>query len=658
MIRPVGLGLVAVASLGAALFNSKSPAAKPEIQSLDVPVASTLAMQTVAYTGARAPEFPAGLTWLNTQKPLSLAALRGKIVLLDFWTYGCINCIHVLPDLKKLEAKYPKELVVISVHSAKFEQESEAKNIRDAVLRYGIEHPVLVDKAMRVWDEYTVRAWPTMVLIDPAGKIAGQVAGEGNYEVLDTAIGRLAKTFREQKKLNETPLQLALERAKVAPAPLFYPGKIAVGSDQVFVADSSHNRLVVSDKNGANSQIIGAGEAGWKDGDFKTAQFSNPQGLFWENGVLYVADTGNHAIRAVDFAQKTVSTLAGTGKQAPWGATGGESLKSPLSSPWDVLKIGDGLFIAMAGTHQIWRLDLAAQKVEVWAGTGGEARRDGPRLEALFAQPSGLATDGKSLFVADSESSCIRTIDFASGQVQTLAGGDLFEFGDRDGLGDAVRLQHPLGLAYKDGFLFLTDTYNGKIKKLEIQNGRVTTLFGGQNQLSEPGGLALDGDKLWIADTAHHAIKTLDLGAAKTTTLALNVAPPTLKTIAAPSVDAKVGNRVVLAPNAKTNLIFQANLPAGFHLNRAAPLSLKIAIKGSGISAKTREFRGAKFVSPLSVPLQTGKTGAGTLEIEALVSYCNDGDGAICKIEKVERKVPFQIGDGGVSQFQISADLE
>ncbi|RYZ80635.1 MAG: redoxin domain-containing protein, partial [Proteobacteria bacterium] len=185
----------------------------------------------------RAPEFPSGLTWLNSS-PLSIKALRGKVVLLDFWTYGCINCMHILPDLHKLEQKYGNQLVVVSVHSAKFDRESDSKNIRDAVLRYNIEHPVLVDKGMRVWDEYTVRAWPTLVLIAPDGRIANQVAGEGHYAQLDQQIGSLVKTFRDKKQLNETPLKLTLERAKTADTPLFYPGKIATGDGKIVVADS------------------------------------------------------------------------------------------------------------------------------------------------------------------------------------------------------------------------------------------------------------------------------------------------------------------------------------------------------------------------------------------------------------------------------------
>lgn len=592
-----------------------------------------------AASAVRAPEFPSGLTWLNSS-PLSIKGLRGKIVLLDFWTYGCINCQHVLPDLHKLEQKYGDQLVVVSVHSAKFDREGDAKNIRDAVLRYDIEHPVLVDRGMRVWDEYTVRAWPTLVLIAPDGRITNEVAGEGHYAELDTQIGSLVKTFREKKQLNETPLKLTLERAKTPNTPLFYPGKIAVGDGKIIVADSSHNRLVVTDDSGKTLETIGSGEAALTNGSFQNAAFFNPQGVFVDGNKIYVADTNNHAIRLVDLAAKTVSTIAGTGKQAAWMADGGPASTSALSSPWDVLKVNDGLFIAMAGTHQVWRLDMKTNVVAPWAGDGNEARRDGVRQAASFAQPSGLATDSKSLFVADAESSCIRRIDFASGQVQTLAGGDLFDFGDKDGVGDAVRFQHPLGLAYKDGKLYVSDAYNGKVKELDPASGRVQTVAWG---FAEPGGLAFEGNRLLVADTAHQTIKSLDVSSKQSTVLALaNLNAPRLAARDV-TVDAKSQDARVSLPVGKATLVFEPVLPQGFHLNRGAPLKLTVKTTGSGAKLTKTKFTGADFQNPTKVPLQLSASGSGTIELDALVSYCDTGTGAVCKVKRILKSVPFVV---------------
>src|SRR5258705_8753671 len=265
----------------------------------------------------RAPEITGGRGWLNTDKPLSLAALKGKVVLLDFWTYGCINCIHIIPDLKKLEAKYPNQLVVIGVHSAKFQNEKETENIRRIILRYELEHPVYNDAEYKVWQSYGVRAWPTQVLIDPAGYVIGAVSGEGNYDLIDQVVAKVVDEFRKRGELNEEPLKLTLERAKVGDMPLAFPGKILADakSNRLFIADSNHNRLVVTKLDGSLLETIGTGTAGATDGAYAKASFYRPQGLALDGDNLYVADTENHLIRRVDLKSKTVETVAGNGQQ-------------------------------------------------------------------------------------------------------------------------------------------------------------------------------------------------------------------------------------------------------------------------------------------------------------------------------------------------------
>lgn len=637
--------LLSTLLVGGALLATQPAFAMPEVIQVAAPAKNLV----------RAPEFPSGLTWLNTDKPLSIKGLRGKVVLLDFWTYGCINCLHIIPDLKKLEAKYPNELVVIGVHSAKFATEGDAGNLRQAVMRYGLEHPVVSDKELRIWKEYAVRAWPTQVLIDPDGRIVGQVAGEGNYDTLDENIARTIKEFGN--RVDKTPLKIALERSKVAPTPLYFPGKIAAKNGRVVVADSSNNRLVVADKSGKVMATIGSGEAGLKDGDFQNAQFFNPQGVAIDGDVLYIADTNNHAIRRVDLNAKTVTTIAGTGKQARYRATGGVGTKADLSSPWDVLKMGDMLYIAMAGPHQIWKLDLASKKVDVFAGSGAEARRDGSLQEAAFAQPSGLASDGKSLFVADSETSTIRAIHFESGQVTTLAGGDLFDFGDKDGRGDMARLQHPLGLDFHEGALYLTDTYNSKIKRLNPQTGDVATVFGGAGQLDEPGGLAFDGDTLYVADTNDSAIKTVNLATKSSTPLKL--AGLTAPKLGAAPVEAavKAGTKI-LAPGATVKLIFTPQIPKGYHLNYEAPMKIELSTTGAGVVPATMKLRGKEVTLTTTIPLKVAATGKGTIEMKAVIAYCNDGSGAVCKIDSSIQSIPFEIKAGGVKEIRLTAKFE
>src|SRR6185437_10085283 len=323
----------------------------------------------------RAPEITGGRGWLNTDKPLSIAALKGKVVLLDFWTYGCINCIHIIPDLKRLEAKYANQLVVIGIHSAKFQNEKDTENIRHIILRYEIEHPVYNDSEYAVWQSYGVRAWPTQVLIDPAGYVVGAASGEGNYEVIDQAIGKLVDEFRKRGELNEEPLKLVLERAKVGDLPLAFPGKILadVTTDRLFIADSNHNRIVITKLDGTLVDTIGTGEAGAADGEFAKASFHRPQGLALAGDSLYVADTENHLIRRLDLKSRTVATIAGTGKQTHEYFQTGSARQVALSSPWDLQLVGQTLYIAMAGPHQIWKLDLDTNTVSTFAGSGREA---------------------------------------------------------------------------------------------------------------------------------------------------------------------------------------------------------------------------------------------------------------------------------------------
>src|SRR5882724_8476929 len=266
----------------------------------------------------RAPELSGGRGWLNTDKPLSLAALKGKVVLLDFWTYGCINCMHIIPDLKKLEKKYPNELVVIGVHSAKFENEKDTENIRRIVLRYEIEHPIVNDADFAIWRSYAVNAWPTRYLIDPGGYIIGKLSGEGGYAALDKAIADSIAEFRGRGELNEAPLKLVLERAKVGDLPLAFPGKIVADqkSERLFIADSDHNRIVIAKLDGTLLETIDTGSHGAQDGSFQQATFFRPQGMVLAGETLYVADTENHLIRQVDLKSKTVKTIAGTGAQS------------------------------------------------------------------------------------------------------------------------------------------------------------------------------------------------------------------------------------------------------------------------------------------------------------------------------------------------------
>ena len=443
--------------------------------------------------------------------------------------------MHIFPQLRKLEQKYAGELAVVGVHSAKFTAEKDSENVRKAVLRLEIEHPVVNDQDFEVWKQYSVRAWPTLMFIDPQGKLIGKHEGEISLEGFERVLDELVLEFDEEGLLDRRHIEYKLEKEKEWERPLSFPGKVLAdeSSGRLFIADSNHNRIVVSTLGGDVQTVIGSGDRGLVDGSFEEARFDDPQGLELDGDVLYVADTKNHAIRLVDLAAKTVKTAAGTGEQAHGFNEGGNALVVSLNSPWDLTLHEGSLYIAMAGFHQLWKLDLESGEVSPFSGNGRERITDGPHESAELAQPSGTTTDGSKLYFTDSETSAIRSADLDSGgRVATIVGLHLFEFGDIDGVGDDVRLQHPIGIEMHDGVLLIADTYNNKIKKVfPVTRGATSYLGSGvpgsddgpgaSATFYEPAGLSAAAGKLYIADTNNHAIRIADLESGDVSTLEL-----------------------------------------------------------------------------------------------------------------------------------------
>ncbi|MGO2859671.1 MAG: NHL domain-containing thioredoxin family protein [Brevibacterium sp.] len=496
-------------------MNSSPQEAASEAQTAPVNSAAT-ATADPRQVKVRAPEL-IGRRWMNSGgKELSLADLRGKVVLLDFWTFCCINCLHVLDELRPLEEKYGQELVIIGVHSPKFEFERTVEAVDQAVERYQVEHLVLDDPDLVTWQAYTARAWPTLAVIDPEGYLVATLSGEGHAAGLGEIIEGLIAEHSTKGTLHSGDGPYV-----PPPAPeteLFYPGKVTeLPSGNLLVADSGHHSLVEYDAAGQDIiRRIGTGERGANDGDFATASFSEPGGitvlpaaLAAEVGYhLVVADTVNHTLRGIDLENETVTTIAGTGEQHMVGAidnvigTHGElgrydgpALEVKLSSPWDVLfapATGE-VIVAMAGNHTIWSFDPAAGSIRLLSGTMNEGLTDGDGETAWFAQSSGLdlGSEGEVL-IADSETSAIRRLDPGTGEVTTLVGVGLFDFGFRDGPATEARLQHPLGVAtLPDGSIAIADTYNGAIRRYDFTTNEVSTLARGLREPSDI--LVIDG---------------------------------------------------------------------------------------------------------------------------------------------------------------------
>ncbi len=433
--------------------------------------------------------------------------------------------------MRKLEKKYANELAVVGVHSAKFPNEKDTGNLHNAVRRYELEHPVINDAEFQVWRQYSCRAWPTLMFIDPEGNVVGKHEGEMTFDAFDRLISQMVAQFDAEGVLDRKPLLYTFQRAD--DTALSFPGKVLADGDggRLFIADTNHNRIVITSLDGAVKQVIGGGEEALADGDFAGCAFKHPQGVTLDGETLYVADTENHAIRRVDLTAGTVDTIAGTGEQGHTrdGRRPGRNME--LCSPYDLLLHGGILYIAMAGVHQLWSLDLDDGMAGPFAGNGREAITDGPLGAAELAQPCGITTDGVRLFFADSETSSVRSADIdPAGRVRTIVGLDLFVFGDADGSDHRVRLQHPMGIAHHDGVLYITDTYNHKIKRVLPATRSAFTVLGtgspghvdgpaDQAQFSEPSGISFADGKMYIADTNNHAIRVADVDTGVVSTL-------------------------------------------------------------------------------------------------------------------------------------------
>jgi len=443
--------------------------------------------------------------------------------------------MHVLPQLRKLEHKYRDWLVVIGVHSSKFPNERETANIRNAVARYGIEHPVINDRGFAVWQRYAVRAWPTLMFIDPQGNVIGKHEGEFDVQQFDQLLFEIEQDLKPAGLLKTELLPHQLAIVDQSAQPLKFPGKIAADSGRgwLWIADSGHHRLIATGRDGQVQSVVGSGEPGFTGGDFDAAQFLGPQGLTIEGGRLYVADAGNHAIRRVDLERKLVETVAGTGEQSLFRHQGGNALDLPLNSPYDVALHHGKLYVAMAGFHQLWVLDLDSQSIAPFAGDGVEQIQDGPRLEAKLAQPYGLSLAGDDLYFADSETSAVRRVQLVPPEtVQTLVGTGLFDFGDQDGPFETAVLQHVQAVAASAGAVYVADTYNHKIRRLDLAERAVSTIAGNGRSghtdgrgatatFNEPAGLAFSDGQIYVADTNNHAIRQVDPATGAVSTLAI-----------------------------------------------------------------------------------------------------------------------------------------
>lgn len=451
------------------------------------------------------------LEWINSAQ-ITNEDLKGKIVVLFFWTSCCINCRHSLPYISKLQKKYEEDPVVfIGVHSPKYDNEKHLATLKNILARQGIEYPVVNDRKMEMMSEYGIKSWPTFLVSGPQGRLLFSLCGENQKELLDDYIDSVLNYYSEFSSSKiEQPLSLSKH--------ICYPEKIVcdASAQKLYISDTCFNRVLITDLEGNCLDCIKG--------------FNQPRGIFLDGDCLFVADTGNHCVKAVHLKTKLVATLAGNGWQGRDYKGGEIGMAQALSSPWDLVKIDNRIYIAMAGTHQIWILDLDTGVAKNYSGCGAEQNYNSVNVQlAAWAQPAGIAKGEHQLYVADSESSTIRSIDLMANSTSTLVGGsadsqDLFSFGDKDGQGDEAKLQRPMAVQWLPSFkkIVVADTFNHKIKWIDPITLSLSTLCGkgeaGHRDgsfedalFNEPSGIACHEYLIYVADTNNSCIRVIDL---------------------------------------------------------------------------------------------------------------------------------------------------
>lgn len=574
-------------------------------------------------------------------RELSLADFRGRFLLVDFWAFCCVNCLHVLDELRPLEEKYGDALVIVGVHSPKFAHEGEAAAVRAAVERYEVGHPVLDDPELVTWQNYTARAWPTLVLVDPNGYIVAQYSGEGHAHALDAQLAELIAQHEAAGTLTRG------KSPYVAPTPepteLRFPAKV-VALDKGFLVADAGNHSVVELAEDAETVLrrFGTKQRGFDDGPADRATFSEPNGLTrLPAGIaakagydVVVADTVNHALRCINLETGMTRTLVGTGKQ--WMDGDGTDV---LSSPWDVAWWQDKIWIAMAGVHQLWTFDPLTERTEVAAGTTNEGLRDGVPEQAWFAQTSGFAVHGDRLWLADSETSALRWVggtQAAGREVHTAIGTGLFDFGLGDGKAEEALLQHPLGVTVlPDGSVAIADTYNGAVRRYDPRAGLVETMATG---LAEPSGGVVSGNELLVVESAAHRLTRIPLGSsAKADEFSTRTQrPPTELS------GGEVTLEVVFSP------------PPGQKLDDRYGPSTRLLVSSTP-EGLLKEGGGASTELTRRLVIDE-RVGGGVLHVAVQAASCDDStevEFPACHMHRQDWGVPVQVTAGGSNRLEL-----
>ena len=594
--------------------------------------------------------------WFNVSRPLEITDLKDRIILLDFWTYACVNCIQSIPEIKKLEQQFGSKLLVIGVHSGKFDNEKNPAAIKKAILKYDITHPVVNDPDLKIWNNFEVQAWPTFVLINPRGNVVKTYIGENEVEKIKKDLKKLIKKYKY--KIDRAPLPIMLEKHNIIGNVLDFPTKLEYAANfsyksrhlpAIFISNSSQNNVIVTSLTGDIILKIGSGQEGFEDGSFDAASFRSPKGLLYHNEKLYVADNGNHALRVVDFKEGKISTLVGSGQRGEVIDSNEilEATNINLASPSDIefFPNKETIAIANSGTHQILAYSLKNQTVSILAGNGSEGIDDGKYPENSLAQTADMSAFNHKLYFVDSESSSLRVLD-ETGDIKTLIGKDLFKFGRENGGKEKALMQHPLGLMVDDTGAYISDSFNHVIRKYDFSSAQIRDLVGGkirgekigkETQFDEPEGIVAVLDRLYIADSNNNRIVVVKRGGLDSELL--DVMPPLklpregfLQYL--PNLQKSEDVKV----KSEAEILLKINLKTGWKINESGPsfINLLEIIKDDQANLvasfdwhaiKTKEMKLPKLDSKKNYLLQ------------GVIYYCEDKQNSLCYVKSYEQKV-------------------
>lgn len=599
------------------------------------------------------------IQWLNVSRPLEIADLKERIILLEFWSYGCVSCIEALPEVKRLEEQFGSKLLVIGVHSGKLENEKDVAAIKKAILKNDITYPVVNDPEMQIWNSFSVKAWPTFILINPRSNVVESYVGAKSLEKVKIDLKEIISKYKYQ--VNRDPLPTLLEKYNLIGNVLSFPTKLEYANDfsyksrhlpVIFIANSGKNNIVVSSLAGDIVTKIGSPKEGLQDGSFDVASFNAPHGMLYQGGKLYVADTGNHALREIDFKTGRVSTLIGSGQQGEVVESNGEFLDAKdldLSLPTDIEFFPDrnNIVIANSGTHQILSYNIAKQTVSILAGDGSQGIADGKYPENSLSQTTDMSAFGRKLYFVDAESSSLRVLD-ESGNLKTLIGHDSSKSGHKNGDKNNGLMQHPMGLMVDDTGAYISDSFNHAIRKYDFASGQISDFVGGKKrgdglgssantQFDEPEGIIAVLDRFYVADTNNNRIVSVGRGTLNSELL--DVMPPLqlpkegfLQYL--PNLQAMENITV----KADSEIIIKIDLKKGWRLNEMGPSFVNLLEMVKDKQANLVDSFDWHIVKTKEIKLPKLSSGKDYM-LQGSIYYCEEKRNALCYIKSYEQRV-------------------